>query len=167
MNEVHRMWSPFRLLAVAGLLGATAAGCDDDVEFVDDDGDTGQIVEVTEQEFLITLDRGSVSAGLVTFRVTNVGNEMHELLVIRTDLAPDALPIDADGAYLEDAAGTEVLDEIEDIMPGETHTLTIDLAQGNYVLVCNMVETEENGEIESHYAEGMHTGFQVVGTPAQ
>jgi hypothetical protein len=28
-------------------------------------------------------------------------------------------------------------------------------------LLCNIVEEEEDGEVESHFAEGMHTTFTV------
>ena len=41
-----------------------------------------------------------------------------------------------------------------------TEELTANLEAGSYVLLCNIVE-EEDGETESHYAEGMHTSFTV------
>ena len=40
-------------------------------------------------------------------------------------------------------------------------TTTLDLEAGDYVLLCNIVEEEEDGEVESHFAEGMHTTFTV------
>ncbi len=42
------------------------------------------------------------------------------------------------------------------IAVGETKDLTISLAIGDYVLICNMVE-----DGESHYQEGMRTAFTV------
>jgi hypothetical protein len=39
--------------------------------------------------------------------------------------------------------------------------LTLDLEAGTYLLLCNVVEEEETGEVESHFAEGMHTTFTV------
>lgn len=118
-------------------------------------------VDVTLREFAITPSVASVPAGAVTFEVTNDGpNDIHEFVVIRTDLALDALPADADGAVLEDGEGMEVVDEIEDLAVGASETLALDLEAGSYVLICNIVEDDE-GETEAHYALGMRTAFSV------
>ncbi|NUO54174.1 MAG: hypothetical protein HOV80_35450 [Polyangiaceae bacterium] len=174
MGAIHRsMGFSLRLaVTVVALAGASLVGCNDDTDDNDNDNDnnnnvSGQAVEVTEQEFMIMLNRASVSPGTVTFQVTNAGTEKHEFLVIRTDFAPDALPTEANGSYMENGPGTEIIKTIEDIEPGQTENLTVDLAAGAYVLICNRVETESNGEVVSHYAHGMRTGFQVVGTPTQ
>jgi len=79
----------------------------------------------------------------------------------RTDRAPNALPTEDDGSYLEDGPGTQLLDEIEEIAPGDTKELSLDLAEGNYVLICNMVDVEDDGTVEVHYALGMRTAFRV------
>ncbi len=42
-------------------------------------------------EWFINSDSASVAAGSVTFEVGNIGKSGHELVLIRTDLAPDAL----------------------------------------------------------------------------
>lgn len=118
-------------------------------------------VNVTLEEFSVTPDRSSVSAGHITFHVSNAGEDMHEFLVIKTDLAPDMLPTEDDGSYMEDGPGTDLLDEIELVPSGESRNLDIDLAAGKYVLICNMVHTEEDGEIEVHYQLGMRTAFTV------
>jgi hypothetical protein len=47
---------------------------------------------------------------------------VHQFVVIRTDLAPDALPTDENGVVEEEGEGTEVIDEIEDIPVGETQS---------------------------------------------
>lgn len=118
-------------------------------------------VDVTLREFAITPSVASVPAGAVTFEVTNDGpNDIHEFVVIRTDLALDALPADGDGAVLEDGEGMEVVDEIEDLAVGASETLALDLEAGSYVLICNIVEDDE-GETEAHYALGMRTAFSV------
>ncbi|HEY7472408.1 MAG TPA: hypothetical protein VIE68_08690 [Gemmatimonadota bacterium] len=126
----------------------------------DSTGPSPVSVGVTLDEFSVTLDDASARSGTIIFSVTNAGTEPHEFLVIQTDLAPDALPTEADGSYQEDGPGTQLLDEIEDILPDETRELSIDLAEGNYVLICNRVEVEED-EVESHYAMGMRTAFQA------
>jgi hypothetical protein len=35
------------------------------------------------------------------------------------------------------------------------------LEAGTYLLLCNVVEEEESGEVESHFKEGMHATFTV------
>jgi uncharacterized cupredoxin-like copper-binding protein len=118
-------------------------------------------VNVTLKEFSVTPDVSSAPAGHINFHVSNIGEDMHEFLVIRTDLAPDMLPTEANGSYLEDGPGTDLLDEIDLVPSGESRDLGIDLTPGNYVLICNMVHTEDNGDIEVHYQLGMHTAFTV------
>ena len=101
----------------------------------------------------------SAPAGDVTFVVTNNGpDDVHEFVVIQTDLAPDALPTDENGAVDEAGDGITVIDEIEDIAVGTTEELTTTLAAGNYVLICNIYEEDED---EAHYQMGMYTAFTV------
>ena len=45
--------------------------------------------------------------------------------------------------------------------PGSSRDLTIDLTEGNHVLICNMVMVEDDGTVEVHYALGMRTAFRV------
>jgi len=118
-------------------------------------------VNVTLREFNISLDRASAPRGTVIFHVTNSGEDIHEFLVIRTDRAPSALPTEADGSYQENGAGTQLLEEIEEIPPGSSRDLTIDLSEGSHVLICNMVMTEPDGTVEVHYQLGMRTAFRV------
>lgn len=118
-------------------------------------------VNVTLMEFSVTPDQPSVAAGHIKFHVSNTGEDMHEFLVIKTDLAPDMLPTEDNGSYLEDGPGTDLLDEIELVPSGESRDLDIDLTAGNYVLICNMVHTEDDGEIEVHYQLGMRVAFTV------
>jgi len=120
----------------------------------------GTTVNVTLVEFSVTPDQATAPPGHVTFHVTNNGEDMHEFLVIKTDLAPDMLPTETNGSYEEDGPGTDLLDEIELIPSGESRDLGIDLEAGHYVLICNMVHQEED-ELEVHYQLGMRTSFTV------
>jgi uncharacterized cupredoxin-like copper-binding protein len=96
----------------------------------------------------------------VTFEITNDGPEdVHEFVVIRTDLDVAELPTDADGAVDEAGEGIEVIDEVEDLPVGETQTLTVDLEAGSYALVCNIWDEEEG---EAHYQMGMRTAFSAT-----
>lgn len=131
---------------------AIVAGCGDD---------GGETVDVVLSEFSVTPEKDSVDAGEVTFALDNQGGETHEFLVVEAESADD-LPVDADGAFDEEAFGEEnVVDEVEDLESGATEDLTVDLDAGDYVLLCNLVEEEDTGEVESHFVEGMHATFTV------
>ena len=148
-GSVRRSFALAALLA----LGVGSVACSSD--------DGGGTVEVTLQEFAIAATPTSIGAGEVTFEATNDGPaDPHELVVFRTDLAPDALPTGDDGAVDEGGEGVELIDEIEEFPVGETQSMTLDLDAGSYVFICNIVE-EEDGELESHYQEGMRLAFTV------
>lgn len=147
-------------IGVVGLLMTLVPACSGD----DEDGDTSSpasdgTVEVTLQEFSVGTIPASAPAGTVTFEVSNIGPEdTHEFVVISTDLGPTELPTGPDGAVLEDGEGMEVIDEIEDLAVDASETLSVDLEAGPYVLICNIYDKKEK---ESHYQEGMRTGFTV------
>ena len=155
-----------RTMAHAGVVAALAlvvmlvpaCGGDDDGSGDAADG----AVAITLKEFAVAAEPASVPAGSVTFDVTNEGpDDVHEFVVISTDLGATELPTDDDGAVLETGEGMEVVDEIEDIPIGDTPTLTVDLAAGSYVLICNILQEEPDGTLEAHYSVGMRTGFTV------
>ena len=116
-------------------------------------------VNVTLQEFSVLPDVTSAAAGELTFSVTNTGpNDVHEFVVIQTDLAPDALPTDAVGVVDEEGGGMTVVNEIEDLAVGATEDLTVTLEAGSYALICNIFDEDEN---EAHYQMGMYSAFTV------
>jgi uncharacterized cupredoxin-like copper-binding protein len=116
-------------------------------------------VNVTIHEWAILPDEVPAPPGEFTFVVSNDGpDDVHEFVVIRTDLDPAALPTDERGAVDETGAGIEVIDEIEDIAVGDTAEVTVTLEAGNYVLVCNRYDETEQ---EAHYAMGMRAAFTV------
>lgn len=98
----------------------------------------------------ISIDRPSLSAGKVTFKITNAGSIEHEFAVLKTDIAADKLPANPDkpGKVKEDGN----VGEVEGIAVKETKDLSIELTPGNYVLICN---------VPAHYGTGMHTAFTV------
>jgi uncharacterized cupredoxin-like copper-binding protein len=116
-------------------------------------------VNVDLAEFMVTPDVAVAPAGLVTFIATNNGTMIHEMVVVKTDLAPDALPTLADGSV--DEAALDSPGEISEFDPGMTSMVTLDLAAGNYVLFCNVVLDVPPNPPMSHYALGMYTGFTV------
>jgi uncharacterized cupredoxin-like copper-binding protein len=92
-------------------------------------------------------------AGTVRFRILNQGPTTHEFIVVRTDRAPDKLPLQRDGLTVnEDAPGIDVLDEAEGLDIDDRQTLVLHLAPGHYVMYCNL---------EGHYLGGMHAALTV------
>lgn len=165
------------LLLIVGLLsavlaiGAVACGEDEDedggeeptaTEEVEGETPEAGAVDVNLTEWIVSPEPESVAAGSVTFTALNIGGEDHELVIIRTDLAPDALPTEADGSADETGEGIDVIHHIETFAPGGAESATVDLEAGAYVLICNVV-TEQEGETTSHYEKGMHAAFEVTG----
>lgn len=122
-------------------------------------GAAGTAVEVKLQEWAVGTDVTTAPAGVVTFTATNAGPEdIHEFVVIKTDLSLVELPTDATGAVDESGGGMTVSGEIEDIAVGSSGTLTVTLEPGAYALICNIYDETEK---ESHYQMGMRTSFTV------
>jgi glucose/arabinose dehydrogenase len=120
-------------------------------------------VSVALQEFAIVPSVASAPAGKVTFVAKNTGpDDVHEMVVLRTDLDPAALPVDNDGKADEEGDGIMSIGETGDVAVGATKDVAFDLAPGKYVLICNIVQTEPDGSKEAHYKVGMRTAFTVT-----
>ncbi|OGO51257.1 MAG: hypothetical protein A2148_09450, partial [Chloroflexi bacterium RBG_16_68_14] len=109
------------------------------------------LIELVDPEWALNADPASVAAGPVTFSVSNHGSVVHNFRVIRTDLAPDALPLD-DSSFQVDEAQVEVVGSLSEFPAGETQQLSVELASDSYVLICN---------VPTHYQAGMSTAFTV------
>jgi uncharacterized cupredoxin-like copper-binding protein len=109
----------------------------------------------------------TTSAGDVAFDVKNLGTVDHELIVLKTDLPFDQIPVaDSGDPPAPVTTGADKVDEANNVgetgdpnlKPGETRTFTIkNLAAGSYVLVCNLAK---------HYGLGMRAKFTVTGPKA-
>ena len=104
-------------------------------------------VKATLIEWKMTLSAKQVPAGKVTFVVHNAGLKEHEFVVIRTNRAPNALPVKA---YKASEVGSQ--GEIGEFGAGLTKKLTLTLKPGKYVLICN---------IAKHYGRGQRAGLVV------
>jgi uncharacterized cupredoxin-like copper-binding protein len=106
-------------------------------------------VYIEMSDFKLVPDRPVVAAGHVVFGIRNHASMQHEIKVIKTDLAPDQLPIDgATAKASEDGKVGELLN----ISGGASRKLVLDLVPGKYVLICN---------VAGHYQLGMRVGLEV------
>lgn len=114
-------------------------------------GGDAEAVEVTlGQPSELAIEAGaSAAAGSISFEVSNGGALPHELVVVKTDEAADALPVD--GAAV-DESGLDIVARSAMLDPGAEETVTADLEAGSYVLFCN---------VPGHYAGGMRAAFTV------
>ncbi|HWP64202.1 MAG TPA: FTR1 family protein [Candidatus Binatia bacterium] len=81
-------------------------------------GGTSASVELKAREYAFDPATVAVQAGRIEFRITNVGQETHEFEILGTDGEP--------------------IDEVEDIVPGLTTSLVVELEPGTYRFVCRL-----------------------------
>jgi hypothetical protein len=150
-----------RMLAVPAIASLALVACTDTGASPSGAAGDGEptTVAVTLQEWAVEPDAESAPAGDIVFAVTNDGPEdIHEFVVLRTDLDPADLPVDEDGVVSEEGEGIVIEGEIEDLAVGATEDLPLTLEAGNYVLLCNIWSEDEG---EAHYQMGMRIGFTV------
>lgn len=110
-------------------------------------------IEATEigarlTEDSITLEATRVEPGAIRFRIDNVGTEVHEFEIFSGATPSMVLPVSSNVA---DTTSLSLVDEIENLFPGQG-TLTVDLAPGTYLIICNL---------PGHYELGMSTTITV------
>ena len=143
--------------ALAAALVLVLAGCGDDDK--DSGGGTeatsaagGVVVKADLNEFSLVLKSDKVAAGSITIEASNSGKEEHELVILKTDAAVDALPV-IDGRVPEDDPAVPFVDEIGEFAAGTTASGTFHLDAGRYVLICNLTD---------HYTQGMRAVLTVT-----
>jgi len=109
-------WSVPRVLLAAPLLlaGAALAGCGGA------GSGSGTEVEVSASDDACTVSETELEAGDTTFAVTNGGDQVTEVYVYGKK----------DGAY------TKVVSEVENIGPGTSRDMDVDLVAGSYEVAC-------------------------------
>lgn len=135
------MKPPVAILAVLVALGACGGG------------EHG--VSVALDEFSIDASPARTQAGHVQFSVTNRGDIPHTLLVLRTSLEPDDLPV-KDSAVDVEAPGIDVAVQTRDPLEATAAVvlaMAAHLEPGPYVLICN---------VPGHYQSGMHAALTVT-----
>ena len=94
----------------------------------------------------LVAEPSTVKAGPVTFQVSNQSHGLvHEMIVIKAPEDGKPLPYDAQADKV-DEDGIHSLGEVSEREPGKDGTLTLNLAPGKYLLLCNQ---------SSHYKGGM------------
>ena len=149
MKSLHaRMPRP--RVAAAGLcavLALAVAGC----------GGTSQSsqagVQVTLRDFAVDMPVTNVAKGSTRLAINNAGPSVHELEVFTLPAGVDPASVPITNSVADtDSVGMTVIDEVEDIAPSTTASLTVDLQPGRYLFVCNL---------PGHYQSGMHTEVNV------
>ncbi len=109
----------------------------------------GAQVIVELRDYSVQTSVASIPAGTVKIGIRNLAGMAHDLVVLKTATAFDKLPIDASTAKAKEEGR---VGGIEAIGAGRATSLTLDLAPGSYVLLCN---------VAGHYQLGMRTPFRV------
>ncbi len=85
--------APGNYVLICNLWGHYADGMYTAFEVIDEADSQGATVNVELGEWFVNADSASVTAGSITFDVSNRGGQTHEFIIIQTDLAPDALAV--------------------------------------------------------------------------
>ena len=107
------------------------------------------IIPITLTEWALVTDSAVAPPGSAIFDVTNAGAIEHQLVIVRTPLAANALPVSGGTV---DVARLEVVGEIGTLARGDRDREAFLLQAGAHVLICN---------IAGHYEAGMRLGFTV------
>jgi hypothetical protein len=95
----------------------------------------------------------TLTPGRHTISFTNAGGQPHELLMFKTSLPANRLPVDASGNVIEDSPLMhQVLDSGDGLPAGHTQSLTVQLEPGHYAVICNL---------PGHYHFGMYLDLTV------
>jgi plastocyanin len=125
--NVRRRLSVVRrsLITLAVALPLVVAACGDDDETTTEAAASGAggTIDISETEFAIDPADPTASAGEITFAITNDGAIVHNLEV----------------------EGNGVEEVSDDIQPGQSGELTVDLEPGTYELYCAIGDHAEQG----------------------
>ena len=108
----------------------------------------------------LSADQATVPHGTVSFLATNGGSINHEMVILPLPESQTvgARPIGADAKIdeagsLGDASNTNGKGAGQGVAPGASSWMTVNLAPGQYELVCNL---------PNHYTAGMYTRLTVT-----
>jgi uncharacterized cupredoxin-like copper-binding protein len=144
-----RLRSTVLLASTAALCAPLLAACGGS----DEGGQAGATVTVEAGDDACVLDRTDLQAGGTTFAVTNTGSKVTEVYV-----------------YGDNGSGefTKVVSEVENIGPGTSRDMTVDLAAGEYEIACKPGQTGDGirTPVTVTGAGGAGTGGEESAEPA-
>jgi uncharacterized cupredoxin-like copper-binding protein len=145
--DAIRSLKPLAVVTAAALLAASAAAAAAPVTVQVSLTDRGM------EAMAMVLSTEQAKAGSVTFQVSNKSESLvHEFIVVKTDAALGALPYNQEENEVKEDS-LNALGEVEDLNPDASGTLTLDMAPGQYVLLCNKA---------GHFKAGMAHSFTVI-----
>ncbi|OQP84610.1 copper resistance protein [Rhizobium rhizosphaerae] len=101
----------------------------------------------------LTLDQSTIKAGETTFLVHNDAmSEEHEMVLVKLKSADQKIVADTVNGRVDEKK-LHSLGEVSELKPGADGKLTVKLAPGSYVLLCN---------IKGHFQAGMHAMLTVT-----
>ncbi len=103
------------------------------------------------QQSSISLSNNSAPAGLVQLNIQNQTDGQENMVLIKTDMAPDQLPVQNAQVNLN-ASGIQKIAELMNVQPTQSVQIQQVLQPGKYVLLSNT---------EGHYSQGQRVGFTV------
>ncbi len=115
------------LLLAAGAVGALSAACTDTSA-------SGETIEVESSATSCTLSAGTAPAGRLSFSVKNSGSAVTEF-------------------YLLAKEDNKVIGEVENIGPGLSQKMTVEVSAGSYVAACKPGQA----------GDGIRSDFVVTG----
>ncbi len=106
-----------------------------------------------DQPMKIDIDKAAIKAGQVEFKVTNVAiGTDHEMVLVKLANKDTALTADPKNHRIDEKKLTS-LGEVAGLQAGKTGKLSVKLAAGEYLLLCNHA---------SHFELGMATRLTVT-----
>jgi len=105
------------------------------------------LVTVRLKEFKVIPAPVSAKRGVVVFSVRNTGKVAHELVVLKTKVAPGKLRVKRGRAILVGRVGG-----VGPMKPRASRMLMLTLTAGKHVLLCNL---------PGHYQAGQRVGFAI------
>ena len=125
-----------------------------------DDG----VFEIRLGDGAIELESPTLPSGRQVIEAVNTGSEEHELVVVRTDLAPDEIPVGLHGVSPAMAGKLAIGEDhlasghrhrpgvVLGLRPGTSQRFQVELGPGTYVALC---------QTDNHYLDGERIGFEV------
>lgn len=136
-------------LAAVGVTVAALAGSSEAMAVADAGTPT---VNVLVNDTGLQVSGATTATGKVVFVVRNVGKASHELVILKTNTSPRALPMSG-----KQARETGLVGQTNKLARGAVKKLTLTLAPGKYVLLSNL---------PGDYKRGLVAGLSLKGSAA-